>query len=90
MRFSSSSAGSTEPSVPSNARSATRCGRLVISPQLRQQCLRRHPQIAVDAAEGHGEARVKNVAQLGEEDALLVTAQLRQRHRARAAVIRAV
>eukprot|EP00964_Phaeocystis_antarctica_P124924 scaffold88567_cov61-Phaeocystis_antarctica.AAC.6 len=88
-----SSAGSTEHSVPSNARSAAllaapqpqleaqRCGHLMISPQLRQQRLRRRPQLIAGAAQVHGEARIEHVPQLGEEDALLVTAQLRQRHR---------
>eukprot|EP00964_Phaeocystis_antarctica_P107660 scaffold72338_cov51-Phaeocystis_antarctica.AAC.3 len=60
---------------------AQRCGRLVISPQLLQQRLRRRPQLIADAAQVHGSARLEHVAQLDEEDALLVTAQRRQRHR---------
>jgi hypothetical protein len=60
---------------------AQRCGSLVLGPQLLLQRLRRRPQLVVDAAQGHGEARIKHVAQLDEDDALLVTAQLRQRHR---------
>eukprot|EP00964_Phaeocystis_antarctica_P053247 scaffold31252_cov63-Phaeocystis_antarctica.AAC.2 len=56
---------------------AQRCGRLVISPQLLLQLLRRRPQLMAGAAQGHGEARIEHVAQLGEEDALLVTAQPR-------------
>ena len=47
------------------------------------QRLRRRQQLVADAAQGHGHARVEHVAQLAEDDALLVTAQLRQRHRAR-------
>eukprot|EP00964_Phaeocystis_antarctica_P031838 scaffold18009_cov61-Phaeocystis_antarctica.AAC.5 len=61
---------------------AQRCGRLMISPQLRQQRLRRRPQLIAGTAQGHGSARLKHVAQLDEEDALLVTAQCRERHRA--------
>eukprot|EP00964_Phaeocystis_antarctica_P108737 scaffold73267_cov67-Phaeocystis_antarctica.AAC.3 len=57
----------------------------MVSPQLLQQRLRRRPQLVAGAAQGHGEARLEHVAQLGEEDALLVTAQLRQRHRHRGA-----
>eukprot|EP00964_Phaeocystis_antarctica_P161688 scaffold133788_cov69-Phaeocystis_antarctica.AAC.1 len=57
------------------------CGRLVICPQLRQQRLRRRPQLTAGAAQVHGGARLEHVAQLGEEDALLVAAQRRQRHR---------
>eukprot|EP00964_Phaeocystis_antarctica_P022872 scaffold12773_cov64-Phaeocystis_antarctica.AAC.4 len=53
----------------------------MISPQLLQQRLRQLPQLAVGAAEGHGDLRIERVAQLAEDDALLVTAQLRQRHR---------
>jgi hypothetical protein len=37
--------------------------------------LRQRPQLAAGAAEGHGDARVEHVAQLAEDDALLVTAQ---------------
>ena len=36
----------------------------------------------LSAAEGHGDARVEHVAQLDEDDELLVAAQRRQRHRA--------
>ena len=43
--------------------------------------LRQLPQLAASAAEGHGDARVERVAQLDEDDALLVTAQLGERHR---------
>eukprot|EP00964_Phaeocystis_antarctica_P045064 scaffold25924_cov66-Phaeocystis_antarctica.AAC.5 len=57
------------------------CGSLVISPQLLQQRLRRLPQLVANATQGHGDARIEHVAQLGEDDARLVTAQLRQRHR---------
>ena len=60
---------------------ATSCGHLVISPQLLQQRLRQRPQLAAGAAEGHGDARIEHVAQLAEDDALLVTAQRRERHR---------
>jgi len=38
-----------------------------------QQRLRRRPQLVADAAQGHGEERIEHVAQLGEDDALLVT-----------------
>ena len=38
------------------------------------------------STQGHGDARVEHVAQLAEDDALLVTAQLRQRHRGARAV----
>eukprot|EP00964_Phaeocystis_antarctica_P035844 scaffold20494_cov69-Phaeocystis_antarctica.AAC.5 len=55
--------------------------RLVLSPQLLQQRLRERPQLAVGAAEGHGDAWIERVAQLAEDDALLVTAQRRERHR---------
>eukprot|EP00964_Phaeocystis_antarctica_P009095 scaffold4934_cov63-Phaeocystis_antarctica.AAC.2 len=68
-----------------------RCGHLVISPQLLQQRLRQRPQLAVGAGVAHGDAWIERVAQLAEDDALLVTAQLRQRHRAaRAAAARAI
>eukprot|EP00964_Phaeocystis_antarctica_P128491 scaffold92278_cov62-Phaeocystis_antarctica.AAC.10 len=60
---------------------AQRCGRLIISPQLLQQHLRQPPHLAAGAAVAHGDARIEHVAQLAEDDALLVTAQLRQRHR---------
>eukprot|EP00964_Phaeocystis_antarctica_P116416 scaffold80357_cov63-Phaeocystis_antarctica.AAC.3 len=77
-RCSCSSAGSKEPSP----RLVTqRCGGLVVSPQLRQQRLRRRPQLIAGAAQVHGGARLEHVAQLGEEDALLVTAQRHERHR---------
>jgi hypothetical protein len=39
------------------------------------------PQLATDAAKVYGDARIEHVAQLAEDGALLVTAQLRQRHR---------
>ena len=52
---------------------AQRGGSLMISLQLRQRRLRRRPQLVADAAQGHGAARVENVAQVAEEDALLVT-----------------
>eukprot|EP00964_Phaeocystis_antarctica_P152284 scaffold120117_cov59-Phaeocystis_antarctica.AAC.2 len=58
------------------------CGHLVISPQLLPQRRRQQrPQLAAGAAEVKGEARLERVAQLAEDDALLVTAQFRQRHR---------
>jgi hypothetical protein len=44
----------------------------MISLQLRQQRLRRRPQLIAGAAQGHGEARVEHVAQLDKDDALLV------------------
>ena len=54
----------------------------MISPQLLQQRRRqKQPQLAVSAAEVHDEARLERVAQLAEDDALLVGAELRQRHR---------
>jgi hypothetical protein len=53
----------------------------VISPQLLPRRLRHRPQLAAGAAEGHGDARIERVAQLAEDDALLVTAQRRERHR---------
>ena len=53
----------------------------MISPQLRQQRLRQHPQPVANAAEVHGEAGLEHVPQLGEEDALLVTAQRCESHR---------
>ena len=42
----------------------------MISLQLRQQRLRRRPQLIAGAAQGHGEARVEHVAQLDKDDAL--------------------
>ena len=51
------------------------CGRLVVCLQLLPWRLRQLQQLAVDAAEGHGDARVERVAQLDEDDELLVTAQ---------------
>eukprot|EP00964_Phaeocystis_antarctica_P157586 scaffold127862_cov75-Phaeocystis_antarctica.AAC.2 len=56
----------------------------MISSKLRQQRLRWLPQLIAGAAHGHGEARLEHVAQLGEEDALLVAAQRHERHRAAA------
>eukprot|EP00964_Phaeocystis_antarctica_P095276 scaffold61782_cov78-Phaeocystis_antarctica.AAC.3 len=64
---------------------AQRQGRLMTSPQLLQQRVRRLTQLVADAVEGHGDARIEHVAQLAEDDALLVTAQLRERHRGAAA-----
>eukprot|EP00964_Phaeocystis_antarctica_P160407 scaffold131973_cov72-Phaeocystis_antarctica.AAC.2 len=69
--------------APHACSAAQRCGLVVISLQLLQQRLRQRPQLAVGAAECHGNAWIELVAQLAEDDALLVTAQLRQRHRAR-------
>jgi hypothetical protein len=55
-----------------------------ISPQLLPPLLRRRPQLFAGTAQGHGEARIEHVAQLGEGDALLKSrtahSQLRQRH----------
>eukprot|EP00964_Phaeocystis_antarctica_P108397 scaffold73003_cov64-Phaeocystis_antarctica.AAC.3 len=53
----------------------------MISPQLRQQRLRQPPQLIAGTAQVHGEARLEHVAQLADEDALLVTAQREERHR---------
>ena len=53
----------------------------MIGPQLLTRRLRQRLQLAAGAAEGHGDARVEHVAQLAEDDALLVTAQRRERHR---------
>ena len=39
------------------------------------------PQLFVGAAEVHDEARLERVAQLAQDDALLVATQLGQRHR---------
>eukprot|EP00964_Phaeocystis_antarctica_P100152 scaffold65836_cov54-Phaeocystis_antarctica.AAC.3 len=90
-RRSTSSAGSTETSdhlrlaqplaAPHSHLAAQQCGKHVTSPQLLQKRLRQRPQLAVGAAKGHGDAWIEHVAQLAEDDALLVTAQLRQRHR---------
>ena len=57
----------------------------MISPKLLQLRLRRLTQLVADAVEGHGDARIEHVAQLAEDDAVLVTAQLRERHRGAAA-----
>eukprot|EP00964_Phaeocystis_antarctica_P087112 scaffold55232_cov63-Phaeocystis_antarctica.AAC.5 len=54
----------------------------MISPQLRQQRLRQLPQLMAGTAQVHGGARLEHVAQLCEEDALLVAAQRHERHRA--------
>ena len=63
----------------------------MISLQLLQQRRRqKHPQLAAGAAEDHGEARLERVAQLAEDDAVHVGAQLRQRHRGARAVRAAV
>ena len=48
---------------------------------LLQRYPRRRPQLVADAGQGHGDARVERIAQLDEEDALLVAAQPGQRHR---------
>eukprot|EP00964_Phaeocystis_antarctica_P054190 scaffold31834_cov71-Phaeocystis_antarctica.AAC.1 len=66
---------------------AQRCGSLMISPQLLQQRLRRRPQLIANAAQGYGDAGLEHVAQLDEEDALLVTAQRRERHRGAARAV---
>eukprot|EP00964_Phaeocystis_antarctica_P045062 scaffold25924_cov66-Phaeocystis_antarctica.AAC.3 len=69
-------------SLSCNAHLAAQCcGHLVISPQLLQQRLRRLPQLVANATQGHGDARVEHVAQLGEDDARLVTAELGECHR---------
>ena len=47
---------------------AKRCGRLVVSLQLRQQRLGRRPQPVAGAAKGHGGARVEHVARLLEDE----------------------
>ena len=59
---------------------AYRCHRLVLSPQLLPQRLCLLPQPAAGAAEVHREARLENAAQMAEDDALLVLAQLRERN----------
>eukprot|EP00964_Phaeocystis_antarctica_P120565 scaffold84286_cov63-Phaeocystis_antarctica.AAC.9 len=59
------------------------CGRLVLSLQLLQQRLRRRPQLAVDTAQGHGVARVQQVAHAVEDTALLVAAEREERHGSR-------
>ena len=51
--------------------------RLLLTPALRQQRLRRRPQLVAGAAEVYGEARLERVAQLAEDDAVLVGAELR-------------
>ena len=57
----------------------------------RQLLLRRRrqqrPQLFVGAAEVHDEARLERVAQLAQDDALFVAAQLRERHRRRACAL---
>jgi hypothetical protein len=58
----------------------------VVSPQLLTLRLCQRPQLAAGGAEGHGDARIEHVAQLAEDDALLVTAQRRERHRGARAV----
>eukprot|EP00964_Phaeocystis_antarctica_P108719 scaffold73263_cov65-Phaeocystis_antarctica.AAC.2 len=61
---------------------AQRRGHLMISPQLLPRRRRqKRPQLTAGAAEIHGASRLERVAQLAEDDALLVTAELRQRHR---------
>eukprot|EP00964_Phaeocystis_antarctica_P115664 scaffold79647_cov59-Phaeocystis_antarctica.AAC.1 len=85
------SAGSTEPSLPSVVKSAaerplwmqltdlaSRSFLQLLLPQRRRQ---KHPQPTAGAAEVPGEARLKRVAQLADDDAVLVGAELRQRHR---------
>eukprot|EP00964_Phaeocystis_antarctica_P126214 scaffold89951_cov48-Phaeocystis_antarctica.AAC.4 len=47
----------------------------MVSPQLLPQRRRQLPQLVAGAAQVHGDARLEHVAQLDEEDALLVTAQ---------------
>eukprot|EP00964_Phaeocystis_antarctica_P137595 scaffold102178_cov69-Phaeocystis_antarctica.AAC.5 len=84
------SAGSTEPSplaAPHPHLAAQCCGHLMINPQLLPQRRRQqYPQLVTGAAQVPGEARLERVAQLAEDDAVLVGAELRQRHRgARAA-----
>eukprot|EP00964_Phaeocystis_antarctica_P052117 scaffold30492_cov33-Phaeocystis_antarctica.AAC.2 len=59
---------------------AYRCQPLVLNPQLLPQRLRLLPQPADGAAEVHRKARLENAAQMAEDDALLVLAQLRERH----------
>eukprot|EP00964_Phaeocystis_antarctica_P011572 scaffold6407_cov62-Phaeocystis_antarctica.AAC.1 len=62
---------------------AQRCGHLVINPQLLPHRLRRRPQPGAGAAEVQGDARLKRVAQVAEDAAVLVLAELRERHRSR-------
>ena len=66
---------------------AQRCGRLVVSLQLLQRYPRRRAQLVVDAAQGHGDARVEHVAQLHEDDSLHVAVQLGQSIRPRFAAL---
>eukprot|EP00964_Phaeocystis_antarctica_P076001 scaffold46961_cov81-Phaeocystis_antarctica.AAC.4 len=67
--------------APQNQLAAQRCHRLVLSPQLLPQFLRQRPQLGASAAEVHGEARLEHAPQTLEDAAVLVRAQLRERHR---------
>ena len=51
----------------------------MVDPQLLSKRLRRLPQLAADAAQVHGDARVQHIAQLVEDDALRVLVEHRQR-----------
>jgi hypothetical protein len=69
------------PAVPHAHLDAQRRGLLVISPQLLLRGRRQQrPQLFAGAAEVHDEARLERVAQLAQDDALLVAAQLRERY----------
>ena len=64
--------------VPHAHLEAQRRGLLVIGPQLLPRRRRQQrPQLFAGAAEVHDEARLERVAKLAQDDALLVTAQLR-------------
>ena len=52
----------------------------MVSPQLLMHRLRRLPQLVTGAAEVHGEARFEHVAQLDEDYARFVAAELRESH----------
>eukprot|EP00964_Phaeocystis_antarctica_P120567 scaffold84286_cov63-Phaeocystis_antarctica.AAC.11 len=72
MRFSLSSARSTEPSVPSNASSTVPpCGIGLRRPHDRSSAAAAAPP----SLSVHGDARLEHVAQLDEDDARLVTPQ---------------
>ena len=64
------------PAAPHAQLEAQRPRGLVFSLQLLPKRLRRRPQLAAGAAEVHGDARIERVAELEEDDACLVTAQL--------------